>query len=214
MSATKEISPISTMRSITFRIEGLEGQSLMFHNGQLANPFYVYTKALKEYTKRRSKTEDDHLQMAKIEWEGGLYMSHKNEDGFWADDSYPIIPRECLFATLWSGAKKYKQGNQFKAGVVVENDARLIYEGAKTLAGMRGVERFIDSRLVDVNGSKVMRTRPKFLGWSAEFTVQFDDSVIDEEMVIRSVEAGGRLVGLCELRPTQGRFRIVGQVVK
>lgn len=204
--------PVSVMKSITFRIEGLEGQCLMFHNGQLANFFYPYTKALKEFTKRRGKTEEDMIQLSKVEWEGGLYMSHKNPDGTWAEDSHVIIPRECLFATILSGAKKYRMGSQFKAGAVIEADARLIHEGGKTLAALRGDERFIHICLVDVNGAKVPRTRPKFDKWSAEFTIQFDESVIDEADIIRAVEAGGRLVGLCEMRPTQGRYRIVGKV--
>lgn len=197
-------------RTLTFRIKGIA--PLMMHNGLLASPFYSYTKRLKDVTKKRSKTEEDHYEMAKIEWEGGLYMSNRDADtGLWSDDSYPIIPAECIYATILSGAKAFKGGPSFKAGVFVTQFARLRYEGdreIKTLADLRGKDQFIDSRLVDVNGSKVTRTRPIFHNWSCEFTVEFDASVVDENDLRRWVETGGRLKGLCELRPTFGRFTI------
>lgn len=204
-------SPVDTgTRTLTFTIKGIA--PLMMHNGLLASPFYSYTKRLKEITKKRGKTEEDHIEMAKIEWEGGLYMSHRDADtGLWSEDSHPIIPAECLYATLLAGAKAFKGGMSFKAGVFLTQSARLHYNGdnkIKNLADLRGKESFIDSRLVDVNGSKVTRTRPIFHDWSCEFNVEYDPSVVDEADLIRWVQTGGRLKGLCELRPTMGRFTI------
>jgi hypothetical protein len=197
-------------RTLTFNIKGIA--PLMMHNGLLASPFYSYTKRMKEITKKRSKTEDDFLEMAKIEWEGGLYMSSRDADtGLWSEDSYPIIPAECLYATILSGAKAFKGGMSFKAGVFITQSVRLHYNGddkIKTLADLRGKENFIDSRLVDVNGSKVTRTRPIFHDWSCEFSIEYDPSVVDESDLIRWVQTGGRLKGICELRPTMGRFAI------
>ena len=197
-------------RTLTFNIKGIA--PLMMHNGLLASPFYAYTKRLKEVTKKRGKTEEDHYEVAKIEWEGGLYMSSRDPDtGLWAEDSYPIIPAECIYATLLSGAKSFKGGPAFKAGVFITQPSRLRYKGdskIKTLANLRGEEMWVDSRLVDVNGSKIMRTRPIFHDWSCEFSLEFDPSVLDESDLVRAVQTGGRLKGLCELRPTFGRFTI------
>jgi hypothetical protein len=47
---------------------------LVVHNDQLANPLGSYTKAIKAISSKRAKTEDDHLEMSRIEWEGGLYI--------------------------------------------------------------------------------------------------------------------------------------------
>jgi|688.fasta_scaffold03218_30 hypothetical protein len=197
-------------RTLTFSIKGIA--PLMMHNGLLASPFYAYTKRLKEITKKRCKTEEDHYEIAKIEWEGGLYMSKRDADtGLWAENSHPIIPAECIYATLLSGAKAFKGGPSFKAGVFVTQFARLRYCGdssVKTLADLRGKDYFIDSRLVDVNGNKVTRSRPIFHDWSCEFTVEFDPSVVDESDLVNWTQTGGRLKGLCELRPTFGRFTI------
>src|ERR1700748_2033656 len=47
---------------------------LVIHNVRLANPLDSYTRAIKAISSKRSKTEDDHAEMMRLEWEGGLYI--------------------------------------------------------------------------------------------------------------------------------------------
>ncbi|NDG19284.1 MAG: hypothetical protein EB117_13560 [Betaproteobacteria bacterium] len=54
--------------------------------------------------------------------------------------------------------------------------------------------------------SRVMRTRPIFRDWSAIVEVEYEDSVVNEEQVVRWMSSGGTQVGLCDWRPKFGRF--------
>lgn len=186
------------IRTLNFVIAGIV--PLITHNGQLANHFNSHTKRLKSLTSIKSKKEENHLEIQRVEWEGGLYLNNKGE---------PCIPLDVLRATFTNGAKKSKHGPIFKAGVYFNSDGELIYDGPRTVEGLaERFSEFSDVRLVNVNGSKVLRTRPIYNDWKVKFSVDFDPSIIDEADVIAAVANAGRTVGMCEMRPTYGRFVI------
>src|SRR3546814_21068521 len=54
---------------------------LMMHSDRLANPLNPATKAHKELTGKRKKTDDDHLAIAKSEFIAGAYWDEK--EGFY-----------------------------------------------------------------------------------------------------------------------------------
>ena len=47
----------------------------MMHNARLANPLDPLVQEIKKLTGKRKKTEDDLLQIARLEWEGGFYFN-------------------------------------------------------------------------------------------------------------------------------------------
>lgn len=188
----------SGLRTINFTIQGTV--PLMMHNGRLADPFYDATKRLKAATSKRKRTEDDNLEIQRIEWEGGLYLNSKGD---------VHIPKECLWATFYAGAKKSKQGPQYKAGVYINDNGNLIYDGPRNIEGLREkFHQFSDVRLCTVSQKRVLRTRPIFSDWKVKFSVEFDPSIIEESDVIAAVANAGRTVGLCEMRPMYGRYKV------
>lgn len=175
---------------------------LIVHNGQLADPLNEYSRALKEVTKKKKKSDSDYEEMAVIEFRGGLY---------WHSEHGPVIPAACLDATILSGARKTKIGKDVQAAVFVTNDVVPIeYEGPRTIEGMwKERTRFVMRNLCKVGQAKVMRTRPMFpTGWKLNFEIEYDETIVNESELIRAMSDAGALCGLCEWRPRFGRFLV------
>ena len=96
---------------------------LLLHNGQLANPLNETVKAMKVYTGKRKKTDDDFAALAKLQWHGSLYLD--------AEDQI-AIPGENIEAMLIKAAKKVKLGESFKAGIIVDGDFPILFPGQGT----------------------------------------------------------------------------------
>ena len=181
--------------TLTFRISGVS--PLIMHNCRLANPLDQMVKQIKEITSKRKKTDEDHELLAYLEWQGGLYH----------DGECPYIPGPNLNAALVASAKKNRMGKQFQSSVlVVESKIPLEYEGPRDIEKLFKSSRFVDTRSVVVQKSRVMRTRPIFPEWSARFTVAFDSTVVNEGEVIQAAEIAGTMIGLGDYRPQYGRF--------
>ena len=182
---------------ISFEIEGIA--PLLMHNGRLSDPLDQYTQALKEVSAKRQKTDSDHVEMARIEWEGGIY---------WSDDIGLYVPGLNLEAALQNAAAKLKLKKVFKSAVVCE-DAAIAHAGPKTFEDLRADPRFRDRRGVKVSNSRVMRTRPKVpLPWSVKFDVQYDDEQVNAQQVAQVVDITGRQIGLGDYVPKYGRFEV------
>lgn len=189
------------MKELKTTWEGI--RPLIVHNGQLADPLNKYSRLLKDVTSKRKKTDADHEEMARIEFEGGLY---------WDDKEGPVMPQDCIEATICAGAKKSRIGKDVQAAVFVKDDVVPIrYDGPRTVEGLwKDRARFVMRKAVKVTTSKVMRTRPMFpTGWKITFTVDFDDSIINEAAIKKAMIDAGALVGLCDWRPRFGRFIVL-----
>lgn len=147
---------------------------------------------------KRGKTEADYEEMAHIEFLASLYMG---DDG-------PVLPASNFEAMLIAAAKKFKEGNQAKAGMYVKDNAALIYEGSKDPEKMFKDESMRDTRAVAIQRNRVMRTRAIFHEWEADVTVVYEDTVINENRVDEWVKTSGNIIGMCEMRPRYGRFSI------
>lgn len=186
------------MEQIRVSIEGTA--PLMMHADTFANPLNPATKAHKELTGKRKKTDDDHLSIARSEFIYGAYWS--KEDGF-------FIPGQNMDATLVAGAKLQKLGTHWKRGaLVLENRIKLTHEGPGTPDQLWDNPAFVDCRGVKVGTSKIMRYRPIFLRWSAEFTVVINPDVLDLQEARKAITDAGALIGVCEYRPRFGRFSV------
>ncbi len=187
--------------------------SLILHNGWLANPLGKFSRAIKEITSKKNKTEADHILIANLEWlacwyyeDGQIEFALSSNEVVAGDHGELILPREVLWAMLVNGAKKNKLGMQFKSGVFVERDAPLEFNGKADMASMMADANFRIVTLEKVGTAKVVRTRPYIKQWSVTFIATYDDTVVNKSHIEQSLDMGGRLVGLCERRPSYGRF--------
>jgi hypothetical protein len=186
------------MELLTLKLVGTS--PLMMHSDRLANPLAPETKAHKELTGKRKKTDEDHLAIARSEFIAGAYWDEKT--GF-------FVPGQNLDATFLAGAKLQKLGTAWKRGALVMTDrAKLIFNGPDTPDALWEDSRFIDVRGVKIGTSKLMRYRPIFLEWSTEATVAFNPEVLDLNEVKKTLADAGALIGTCEFRPRFGRFEV------
>lgn len=184
------------MEHIKFKLSGTS--PIMMHKDTLANPLNPLTKAHKEVSGKRKKTDEDHEWLALSEWKASVY--HDEVDG-------PFIPGIAVESMLVEAAKLQKLGKTFTRGVMVlEENCTLGYAGPRSIKELLGNPEFTDCRSVRVQLAKIMRYRPIFRNWSAEVTVAFDPELTNKTDVVRAMTDGGNMIGLLDYRPRYGRF--------
>lgn len=187
------------MKQIEIEIKGVT--PLMMHSERLANPFDPITKEIKASTGKRKKTEDDLLEIARLEWLGGLYYDA---------DVGVHIPGYNMLGAIIGGGKIHKLGTAIKrAAIVVEDKIPLIYAGPRDPDTLFNDKRFVDVRSVKIGTSKVARCRPVFSGWGLKFTLAYDETSIQGNELLRCISDAGAMVGLGDYRPRFGRFEVV-----
>ena len=143
---------------------------LIPHSCRCVNPLHPLTVAMKKYTGKRTKTEDDHKIISDLEWLSGLYYDEdfSNPDPtFLRDDMSLFIPADNIEATIRNGAKAFKKGEDIKKFVTVPQLRIPLDIGEKkTIAELRRDYRYRDVRQMVVQRSRVTRTRPRFDRWS------------------------------------------------
>lgn len=177
---------------------------LKLHNGDLANPFNHYSRAMKELqaASKRNKTDEFFKQLAELEWYGGLYLNEKKQ---------PILPTDVLTGCLYKAGKRLKKGDLIKTSVFVESDLVLEYNGPKDLAKLWEDKKFVDQCMVvnPATKSRILRTRPVFRDWGGTFKVSFDHEQVQPSQIKQILDIAGRFAGLGDARPIYGRFEVV-----
>jgi hypothetical protein len=188
------------VEKLSFRIRGVA--PLVMHNGTMADPANEWTRAVKEISGKRKKTDADYEEMARLEWMGGLYL-HKGE---------PCIPGYVLEGCLigkGGAARKQRMGKQAAAGLYVTKNFPLEYEGPREPAELWQLPEFQLRVPVVVKTSRIIRTRPIFEEWAANVEVEVDTDLINLDDVRLWMEIAGRECGLMDWRPKCGRFEVV-----
>lgn len=173
---------------------------LLMHNVQLASPRNVYAKKLKALNSKMKKTDEDLLEIAQVEFMGGLYF----------DDALgPYLPSYNLRCCLVAGAKQNRAGKKVERGVTMQ-DAQLplLYDGPRTMEGLWKDDAFVDIRSAAVQRSRVDRCRPRFDDWALEADILLETSILplDEFRVI--ADKAGAYEGLGDFRAQFGRFEV------
>jgi hypothetical protein len=181
---------------VRLTITGVE--PLLMHSDRLSDPLDPWAMKLHEVSSKRKKTDDDHREMARLEWRGSLY---------WSERSGPYIPGRNIEKCLVEGARISRAGRQVERGLfVLTNEASLRYDGPTDPEELWKDERFRDRRSVGVAQRRVMRTRPVFPEWSMAVEAELDTSVLGLDELGRIAQEAGRQVGLGDFRPRYGRF--------
>jgi hypothetical protein len=182
----------------TYQCKIIGATPLLCHNGMLADPTNEITRMMKPISGKRDKTESDYLELSRLEWHGGLYLT----------DGKPCIPGEVIEACLMEAARKRKKGKQAQAGIIVPDDALIQYDGPNDPAAMWESGDFIHKVGVKVQRNKVIRTRPIFKKWALDLEVLYLDSLLNRSEVEAFVQIAGQIIGLGDWRPKFGRFSV------
>lgn len=174
------------------------------HNVRLASPMNPYAKELSRLNRAKpssKRTDEDRLDIARVEWEGGLYFD---------DEVGPYVPASWIFKTILEGARAGRRGQKVEGGLtVVEMIHPLVYRGPRDIDGLwgnGGESGFVDFRTVRVGQAKVDRCRPIFNQWAFEADLLLDPGVLDVAELADIAEIAGRLKGIGDYRQQYGRF--------
>ena len=171
---------------------------LIMHSCKCVNPLHPIAKELKKYTSKKNKTEEDLNIISDLEWKAGAY---------WEDGIGLYIPGENVEATIQNGAKANKKGKDIQKYVNVTDLYIPFHYGENlTLDELVSKYEYRDTRPMNVQRSKVIRTRPRFDQWNITFHLIYDENKIDLDTIQNSIEYAGQYVGLCDSRPKYGKF--------
>ena len=189
------------MYQTTLNIKG--SSPILLSCDRLANPIDKDAVRQKVLTNKQKKTYEDHLAIARGQWEGSLY---------WDDEAGVIIPTQNIRATIINGGKLSKLGMHLKRGLLCLDDFVPLEYGAKLTKDELWEGKYYDCRSVVIGKSRVMAYRPKFNPWSLTVNCIWDEKVIDEAQLIKSAVDAGKYVGLGGFRPEKGgmfgRFKV------
>ena len=174
---------------------------MIMHNGQLADPANKWTRAVKEISSKRKKTDADYEEMARLEWMGSLYL-HNGE---------PCVPGYVLEGALigkGGAARKQKMGKQAAAGLYVTKNFPLEYEGPRTPEELWSMPEFQLRVPVVIGQARIIRTRPVFSEWAVSVKIEVETDLINPDDARLWMGIAGREVGLMDWRPKYGRFDV------
>lgn len=174
---------------------------LLMHNNTLADPLSDAKKAMTRISKKKTKTDEDHIAMRRIEFEAGLY--HDPEDG-------PYMPGANIAKSLLMAARIRRNGPKVERGLIVVSPInRLEYEGPRDVSGLWNNMRFRNVAPVKMQGrTTVIRCRPMFPKWSFTATALVNPSVLPKEELAEIAADAGQMIGLGDWRPWHGRFEV------
>lgn len=182
---------------------------LIVHNVRLANPLDPYTRALKAITGKRGKTEDDHAELVRLEWEGGLYID---------EDLGPYLPSRYPVAALRQAAAMTKHKTALTRGMMTSaldggDRIPLDYDGPRTIEDLwADADVYCDVRAVKVGQARTFRARPRFPEWAMTFRCSLDTELVDLDVFDAIAERAGRLIGIGEAAEGS-RSRFTAEVV-
>jgi hypothetical protein len=189
------------MQEIQVVLEGA-GTMLLHNSEKLLNPFDETNREKKRITDKRTKqTDEDRLQVARLEWTMGWYFGPNG----------PVMPSQNIYASLHEAAKKTREGKVFLDGVnILHEYADLEYDGPRDLDNLWGDgltgSPFVDYRAVGQQAVKIMRCRPRLAEWRLETSFLVDETILDVDKFQIFVDKAGRYVGLGDFRKMYGRF--------
>lgn len=187
------------METMTLKVIGRI--PLLMNNPSTINPLSPASKAIKELTGKRTKTDADQLEIMRLKYEAALYI----------DDKGPYAPSTWLWKAGHAAAKKSKMGKMWEEAVTVrEFRMPLEYNGPKTVDGLYGdgSTKFVNVVDGKIGTSRVTVVRPIFPDWSLQATLDIDDEVLNPRDALAIMKTAGIRCGLGTWRQQYGKFNI------
>ena len=179
---------------IEFTITGIA--PLLMHSDRFSNPIAPETIEHKKLTSKRSKSLEDHRDIARSEWMGGLYYD---------SDIGVYLPTASIRRSLIEGARLHKLGKHISRSVIFleHKGFPLIYKGPSDPAKLYETPKFVDTRSVKVGTSKLMRNRPRFDEWSCSGQFSFNEAMLSLDELKMAYDAAGHFCGIGDYRPSK-----------
>lgn len=179
---------------------------LLMCNGQLANPFNQFAKKMKRFSAKKTKTEEDLLNLLSIQWEGGLY---------WDEKMGLYFPSENIFASFHKAATKFKLGPKCSGiSIPAPIGYPILTENSKNLSKLLLSANNRFDKMGTISKRKVLIRRPIFPEWSMSFDIEFETDTFNPDDIKTLLVYMGRSIGFGDWRPSSpkpgnfGKFQI------
>jgi hypothetical protein len=172
---------------------------LVMHNVQLADPTFSITKAIAAITDKGSNmSDDDRLEVAKLEFHGGLYLGRGG----------PVIPSPNILRTIANAAKIRRLGKDVERAMIpTALEFTLIYKGPRDAPALWANESFRYAAPVRIGRGVVSRMRPRFPDWVVISEWELMTEILNLRDFSAIAEVAGIIEGLCDARRIgYGRF--------
>jgi len=176
---------------------------LLMNNARKADPTDEYTQEIAALTHQQKKDLTDHMEIARLEWEAGLYY-----DG----DIGPYIPCRNIQNAILESAAKFKLKKTLRTGLQVEamdgnNRLPLLYDGPRDDFQEMWEAGLYFKQSLKQGQSRVMRTRPCFKEWELpDFLLRVDAQECSRKKLEPVLTRIHRVGALGDFRPEFGRF--------
>jgi len=175
---------------------------LLMNNPQTVDPFNRYSVMKKPIVaKRTKKTDEDILELRKIDIESKLYLN---------EDMGVYIPASWMDAFLASGTKiRSFTLKDVRGGIFPTTDKfKLSFDGddvVRDKSDISGNDRFVYTRLVKQGMVKLAKPFPIFHQWSFSCELEYEDSIINGDELKDHIEYNAKYGGFGDFRPSFGR---------
>lgn len=181
-----------------FRFTAVGVTPLIMHNARLADPLDPYARELKRLSAKRQKTDDDYRRIAEVEMEGALYFT---------EPLGPYAPGSWFWRSLYDAAKETRNGPRVKKAVaIVTPENTLHYDGPRVLIKVIQDPTIQFRATAKVGMQRIVRTRPRFHGWSATAYGTLNESVMELADLQTIARTAGDHCGFGDWRPMHGRY--------
>lgn len=189
---------------VFIRIDGVT--QLILHNIRLSDPIDQFKVAIEEITKKKTKTTADQIEIAKLEFMGGLYTGHGPLAG------RVIMPAPVLHRCFVSAAKASREGKSMeRALLITTQEFPLRFPGEKkSLEQLWDDENHHFRAAVRVKANRVMRMRPRFPEWRVDAEFELVEQMMNFGVLKDIIVRAGVSEGLCDHRTKgSGRFNAI-----
>lgn len=185
------------MKTIKFKVTGTT--ALMLNNPQTVNQFNEYSKQLKTLTSKRTKTEDDLMEISRIKFLSSLYVNN----------GVYVIPAQHFEKSVIEASKERKLGKKFERSFRIFNDCPLDFKDKnKTPEQLYDLGIYVDIRTVGIKQSKITTTRAIFPQWETTVECFFDETQLNENDIVDIFEIAGLRYGIGTYRRLYGKYTI------
>lgn len=191
------------IRSLSAHVTGIG--PLLQNNPQTVDRFNPYAKAMARITaKKNRRTDEDYREMNDIEVRAKI---------FWDDTLGVYVPATWVTAAV--AAASFKRAKISKADIrgsvfPTEEKFKLTYRDmnkVKTPDDIVGNPDFRINLTLKQGQVRVVKAAPIFHAWTFDFSLEFDDKLIDPDSLEGIITHAAMYGGFGDFRPTFGRAR-------
>ena len=177
---------------------------LLQNNPQTVDPFNRYTKMKKPLTSKKSKTEEDLIELGNLDTESKLFFD--SEIGVYVPTRWLT---EQIVTSAFGIIKVGK--DKMRGGIfATEDKAKLTYEGMNKVKAVQDIvydSQFRHRMILPQQNIRIVKDFPIFHKWSFSTVLEFDDTVVDLTGLTNIIKRSAVYVGFGDFRPTFGRAK-------